>query len=373
MNKKRVILIDLVAPSTGKEEAEDHLTEIISLIHTYRDGDIIKIIQRRSHPHPATYVGTGKADEISNIIKDEHIDIVIINGIVRDVQLFRLTRMWWSVNDQISVWDRVDLILHIFQKHASTAEAKLQISLAQMRHMGPRMYGLSEQLGRQSGGIGGRGIGETNIELMKRHWRQAIHQTTEKLGKIETIKQRQIDVRKSHGCKTAAIVGYTNAGKTTLFNRLTNKHKRSQDVLFATLDSTMGKVYIPQLRQSILISDTIGFIQDLPPELIEAFKSTLLASVHADIIIHVADLADTHLHDKVRIVDGILHDLAIDTKPQILIFNKSDILDQESLNHLKSMYAERNPVFCSSTEGDLDEIITTLSFHIPMGYNLVHG
>src|SRR3989344_5992855 len=167
--QKRIILVDVVSPLTSRESAEKSLTEMMSLINTYGGGKVIKIIQRRAHPHPGTYIGSGKTEEVAEMVKNLKIDIIILNAIADRTQLYKLLQMFWTYNPNIEVWDRIDLILHIFDKHARTAEAKQQISLARMRHMGPRMYGLSEQLGRQAGGIGGRGVGETNVELMKRH------------------------------------------------------------------------------------------------------------------------------------------------------------------------------------------------------------
>ncbi|MBP7966764.1 50S ribosome-binding GTPase, partial [Candidatus Woesebacteria bacterium] len=218
--RKKFILIDVIPPIIPKEEAQENLDEMVSLINTYGGGEIVQIIQRRADPHPGTYIGSGKAEEVVEIIRSKKIDAVIINGLATSSQIFKLTKLFWEVNPDIEVWDRVDLILHIFEKHARTAEAKIQINLAQMRHMGPRMYGLSGELGRQAGGIGGRGVGETNVELMKRHWRDAIKNTADRLAELDKIRSRQLERRKEIGFKTVSIVGYTNAGKSTLFNKL---------------------------------------------------------------------------------------------------------------------------------------------------------
>ena len=225
MSTQKYILVDVVAQSQPKAVSEKNLEETLSLIDTLRSGKVVKVIQKRDHPHPGTFIGSGKAEELIDIIKKYQIDVVIINTIAKSTQLFNLLSLYWPINPMIEVWDRVDLILHIFAKHARTAEAKLQIKLAQMHHMGPRMYGLSEELGRQSGGIGGRGVGETNVELMKRHWRDQIKSTKEQLVKYVQGKQQQLDRRRRTGLKTVSIVGYTNAGKTTLFNILANTAK----------------------------------------------------------------------------------------------------------------------------------------------------
>ncbi len=365
MSQKRFILVDVVPPTITRQEGEENLHETISLIDTYGRGEIIKIIQRRAHPHPATYIGTGKTEEITQMVKELDIDAVIVNGIISTAQIFRLTKAFWTVNPLIEVWDRIDLILNIFQKHAHTAEAKLQIERARMEHMGPRMYGLSEQLGRQTGGIGARGIGETNVELMKRHWRDSLKQIDTKIKENERLRLTQIQKRAQSGCKTIAIVGYTNAGKTTLFNKLTKKDKRAEDRLFATLDNVTGKLYLPSTQKTVLLSDTIGFIQKLPPELISAFKSTLLASLHADILLHVVDASDAHIMQKIRTVDDILTDLKMESKPQILVLNKVDLLSEEEKKLLDARFEDRPHLFFSSHDTDKSALLTLLTSQIP--------
>lgn len=331
---KKYILIDVVPPTVRREDAKQDLDEMVSLIGTFGGGKIVEIIQKRANPHPGTYIGSGKAEEVGKLIEKYKIDTVIINGIATSTQQYKLLKMYWKINPDIEVWDRVDLILHIFDKHARTAEAKLQIKLAQMHHMGPRMYGLSEELGRQGGGIGTRGAGETNVELMKRHWRDAVKETKDKLKEMEKTHERQLERRKKIGFKTVSIVGYTNAGKTTLFNILAKKEKLAKDVLFATLDSTTGKLFIPSIRQEIMISDTIGFIQNLPPALIDAFKSTLMESIHADLLMHVIDASDPKIYEKIKVVNDILSDLGIGDKKQLYVFNKIDRINQA---HKKSI------------------------------------
>lgn len=334
-SKKKYILVDVVPPTERKENAEYDLAETISLIHTYGEGTIIKIIQRRSHPHPSTYIGTGKAEEIASIVKNHKVDVIILNAIAKSSQLFTLLSMYWSINPNIEVWDRVDLILHIFAKHARTSEAKLQIELASMRHMGPRMYGLSEELGRQTGGIGTRGVGETNIELMKRHWRNQMKKISDQLNRLSRDKQLQLDRRRKQGFITVSIVGYTNAGKTSLFNLLTNKQKLTKDVLFATLDSVVGHFYLPAVNKQILITDTIGFIRALPPSLIDAFKSTLMESIHADLLLHIIDASDPQMYKKIQTVETILSELGIENKPILNVYNKADSLTEDEIIDLK--------------------------------------
>ncbi len=356
---KRFILLNVVSLFTSHDEAENDLTELKSLVSTFGGATIVHVIQRRMTPDNGTYIGSGKADEVARLVLEDKIDVIVINAIVKPTQLFNLKKKIWDTNPQIEVWDRIDLILNIFEKHAHTAHAKLQINLARMRHMGPRIYGLGRVLSRQGGGIGTRGLGETNIELMKRHWRNEMKKVNDRLHKLSTERMRQLERRKEQGLKTISIVGYTNAGKTSLFNRLTGKLKLSKDVLFATLDTTIGKLYLPTLRKEVLVSDTIGFIQKLPANLVEAFKSTLLESIHADLLIHVIDISDPLMHEKIHVVENILRELGIYEKRRIYVFNKVDIAHHDTFEDLSEVYHEFTPQFVSvKTERGVKELLT---------------
>lgn len=349
--KKRFIVVDVVPPSVFKDEAEKNLNELLSLVDTYGGATIVRVIQRRSNPDSHTYIGSGKADEVTGLIKSEKIDVVVLNDIVKQGQLFNLTKMFWEVNPHIEVWDRVDLILHIFDKHAHTAEAKLQIKLARMRHMGPRIYGLGGSvLSRQGGGIGTRGIGETNTELMKRHWRDATKQIEEELKRLTDNRARQLERRREIGLKTISIVGYTNAGKSTLFNLITRKRKKAEDALFATLDATVGKLWLPQQHKEVLVSDTIGFIQNLPARLVEAFRSTLMEAMDAAVLMHVVDASDPEMNDKIAVVQQVLEELGIHEKPTIYVFNKIDRLTKPEMLELLKRYEELDPQLLSAAE-----------------------
>jgi GTP-binding protein HflX len=355
--KKRYIVIDVVPLTIKKEEAMEMLEELISLIATYGGGQVVEVIQRRADPHPGTYIGSGKAKEVSELISKYKIDAIIINGIATSAQQFRLQKMYWDINPEIEVWDRIDLILNIFEKHAVSAESKLQIQLAKMQHMGPRMYGLSEELGRQGGGIGTRGAGETNVELMKRHWKDAIKVVETKLKQIEKKQQSQIERRKKNGLRTISIVGYTNAGKTTLFNILTRKGHYGKDALFATLDSAVSTLYLKDLQEKVLVSDTIGFIQNLPPNLIKAFTSTLMESIHADLLIHVVDVSDSKMYEKIHVVKNIIAELGIKHKKQLFVGNKADLLQPEALKKIEDNLNGNKIIFISAKEGTNIEIL----------------
>ncbi len=344
---ERFILVNLVPSKMDKEQTEKGLEEVMSLVTTFGGATIVKVLQRRDEPDHDTFVGKGKADEIKDLIKSEKINAIVLNAVVKPTQKYNLQRLITETREDVAVWDRVDLILNIFSKHANTAEAKLQIDLAHMRHMGPRMFGLGSVLSRQGGGIGTRGIGETNTELMKRHWQREIKQTEDKLKKLNAEREKQLERRKEIGLKTASIVGYTNAGKTSLFNLLTKKQKLVENALFATLDSAVGQVYLPGLQSQILISDTIGFIQNLPPQLIDAFKSTLMESVNANVLLHVIDSTDEKLEEKIHAVESILNELGVSDKKKIYVFNKIDGVMTKDKSELQHIYNEYHPVFIS--------------------------
>lgn len=350
--KLRFILVDVVPPNVRREEAVNRLNEMVSLIDTFGGATVVKIIQRRASPDSHTYVGSGKAEEIADIIRSGAIDGLVINDIVKPGQLFNLQKMYWDLKHDIQVWDRVDLIINIFDKHAHTAEAKLQIKLARMRHMGPRIFGLGGSvLSRQGGGIGTRGIGETNTELMKRHWRTEMAKVEAELKKLEAGREQQLRRRKQLGFRTLAIVGYTNAGKSTLFNMVTGKVKRAEDKLFATLDSTVGKLFLPEFGSEVLVSDTIGFIQNLPTNLVKAFKSTLMESIDADILLHVIDAADPKMYEKISAVEHVLEELGIRTKPTVYVFNKIDQLSRLELLAILEHYRQYTPQLISAQTG----------------------
>jgi GTP-binding protein HflX len=355
---QRCVLVNLIKPQTPPEQAEKDLEEMKSLITTFGGFVVVKIIQKRDHPDNDTYIGKGKTEELKEVVKSEKTSIVILNDIVKPGQKFNLQRFITETREDIQVWDRVDLILQIFSKHANTAEAKLQIELARMNHMGPRIYGMGTVLSRQGGGIGTRGIGETNTELMKRHWRNAIKQVRDKLEKHVKEREKQLQRRKELGLETLSIVGYTNAGKSSLFNVLTKKDKLVENALFATLDSAVGKLYLPDLQKTVLVSDTIGFIQNLPPQLVDAFKSTLLESINADILLHVIDIADEQMFEKIEIVENILKELNVGDKKKIYVFNKIDLPHTISEHELSERFTEFTPTFISADKKqNLDDLI----------------
>lgn len=346
--KPRAILIDVVDPRVGKQQAARRILELESLTQTYGGIVVVKIFQKRSVPDYKTYAGSGKIQEIVDLAKKEKIELLVLNNILKPHQIFNIEK---QVERQgIAVWDRIDMILKIFQKHATTTEAKLQIRLAGIRHMGPRIFRLGLELGQQAGGIGTRGSGETNIEIMKRHLDEQERSIKKQLEKISNTRSIHRQRRDRLGLKTVSIVGYTNAGKSSLLNALTRKGAYVADELFATLDTRVAKLYLPlspDTGRSILLSDTIGFIQDLPPQLIDAFRSTLEETVEADLILQVIDVSDPFMHEKIQEVEDILDQLGVGEVPRLYVFNKTDLKKRIPIVSLTKRYESRSPVFVS--------------------------
>ncbi len=349
----RCILIEVIPPHVHHNDALKALAELELLTMTFGGLTVDCIVQHRLKPHPATYIGKGKLEELKEKVARQKIDIIIINAIINSGQIFRLEKTLWQINPKIKVFDKVDLILHIFEKHASSREAKLQIDLARLKHLGPRIYGLGGTLfSRQAGGIGTRGVGEKNLELMKRHFKKQINMISQELNKIEKIRESSINRRKIKLVKTVALVGYTNAGKTSLFNKLTGKTKLVHDSFFTTLDSNLGRIISLEDNSEVLISDTIGFIEGLPPFLIDAFKSTLMETVNADLLLQIIDSSDQLLVKKIAVVEEILDSIGVGKKKKILIFNKCDLIPLERQNDIKEMYHHNLLLFTSTKTGE---------------------
>lgn len=339
-NTTKAILIDVIDRKTSKEKALSRLTELENLVNTYGGIVVIKTIQKKDLPDYETYIGKGKVQEILEQGRESNADIVIVNNLLKARQIYKLNEIFRKAKVSMKAWDRVDLILKIFDKHAESTQAKLQIELASIRHMGPRIFGMGIELSRQAGAMGVRaGAGESNIEIMKRHLQDQELNIMKKLKHYEVIDEGHRLRRRRQNFKTVAIVGYTNAGKSSLLRALTGKDVYVADKLFATLDTKMGKLYVPHHSPGgeykggteILISDTIGFIQDLPPSLIQAFKSTLAEAIDADLILHVIDINDPEIHEKIEVVEEILKQLGLRDKPKIYGFNKVDLIAPRSM------------------------------------------
>lgn len=348
---KKALLIDISpAQKTTQEMMDTREYELKSLVTTYGEYEIADTWVKKADPDLKLFLRKGVLDDAIIFCREHHIEQIILGNILKPRQIWELTELLRK--DDIQVWDRVDLILNIFSQHAGSSEAKLQIQLAKIRHMGPRIFGMGDELSRQGGGgATTRGQGETNTEVMKRHLRKEEQNIIKKLEKVERTKCLHRQNRKRNKKETLALVGYTNAGKSCLMNTLSKKGVTVKDALFQTLDTRIGKVFLPNLFREVFVSDTIGFIADLPPKLISAFQSTLSESIHADILLHVVDVSDEKHDEKIQIVDDILTQLEIDTKNQILIFNKIDLAGKRfGKTAIQKKYKDRHPIFISAQE-----------------------
>ncbi|HEC20945.1 MAG TPA: GTPase HflX [Candidatus Peregrinibacteria bacterium] len=365
MNPKkqlRAILIDVIPPRSDKQEAESELEEMRNLVKTMGGITILKVIQKRGRPSAKTFLGSGKAKEVALEVEDLKANVVIVNKLLKPNQILHLK----STFKKVEVWDRIDLILKIFEKHAQTNEAKLQIELARLRHEFPKIYAYQATtlFEKERGGISGtRGAGEKGIEQEKRHLRRRIKDIEKKLERIKKVHENQRKHRKRTGKKTVALVGYTNAGKTSLLQALTHKENLYiADELFATLDTRIGDLWLPNTQKDVLVAGTIGFIQKLPHFLIDSFKTTLEEAHEADLILHVIDFSDPKITQKIKVVEEILKDLECQNKSKIYVFNKIDLLeDLEKRKRLKIKYPKFKPLFISVINGDgIDELIQAI-------------
>lgn len=346
----KAILIDCIPLEMSKDEAAYRLSEAESLIKTYGGVVLLKSLQKKLQPAYKTFIGSGKIEELMQEGKRLGANILIVNNELKPLQTYNLSEQFKKVN--LAVWDRVDLILKIFQKHAETKEAQLEIELASLKHMGPRIYGMGMVLSRQAAGIGTKGIGETNTEIMKRHIALHVKKIERELEKAGRNRELHRYGRRRKNFKTVGIVGYTNVGKSSLLNALTRKGAYSADELFATLDTRVAKLYYENPQHSVLLTDTIGFIQDLPPDLIKSFHSTLEETIHADLLLHVIDLSDPRYEKKIAVVNEVLVSLEAHQKPTIYVFNKSDLAPAAlDTTMLLEKYSRFSPIITSSQTG----------------------
>ncbi len=330
---ERAILAALDTRKTSRDLVEEHLLELEELALTAGAETIMKLIQDRAAMDSAYYVGKGKAEELAFLVEQNEIDLVIFDDDLTPVQLRNLERL---VDKKII--DRSGLILDIFASRAKTNEAKTQVELAQLQYMLPRLTRAWTHLSKQYGGIGTKGPGETQIETDRRIIRNRISHLKEKLIKIE--KQRDTQSQQRKDLIKITLVGYTNVGKSTLFNLLTNSDVFAEDKLFATLDSTTRMLDFGK-KEKLLLSDTVGFIRKLPPNLVASFKSTLNEVRDADIILHIIDITHPYFEDQIAVVEQTLKDLGSGSKTQIMIFNKVDALaDKNRIAYVKNKFPE---------------------------------
>ena len=316
MGKEKAILIGVVTPEQNKNQAEEYLEELAFLAKTAGAIPIKKITQKLSVPNNKTFIGKGKIEEVKQLAKEGEVELIIFDDDLSPVQIRNIERIL-----ECKILDRSNLILDIFASRARTANAKTQVELAQYQYLLPRLTRMWTHLERQKGGIGMRGPGETQIETDRRIIGQKISLLKKQLEKID---KQQITQRKGWGSMIRlALVGYTNAGKSTLMNQLSKSEVFAEDKLFATLDTTIRKVVIENLP--FLLADTVGFIRKLPHQLVDSFKSTLDEVRESDLLLHIIDISNPNFESQIEVVNQTLAEIGASDKPMILVFNKTDI------------------------------------------------
>lgn len=319
---ERAILVAIRPKDVPREVIQEHLAELQELAETAGAVTVLKIVQDRYRPDTATYIGKGKVEEIEALVEINEIDLIIFDDDLSPVQVRNLENMI-----KRKIIDRSGLILDIFASHARTRTARTQVELAQMQYMLPRLTRAWTHLSKQYGGIGTKGPGETQIETDRRIVRDRIALLKAKLAEIEEDRITQTKRRQDE--MKVSLVGYTNAGKSTLFNQLTGAGVLAEDKLFATLDSTTRSFEIGK-KKTILLSDTVGFIRKLPHHLVASFKSTLSEVREADVILHIIDMLHPFYEDHIRVVDETLRELGCEKKHIIRVFNKVDALNDKT-------------------------------------------
>lgn len=315
----------MVGVNTGEYDVEASLDELEELSNTAGASVVGKFIQNMTAVNNATYVGAGKLEEIREFCEQQEADLLIFDDELSGAQIRNIEDV---VN--VRVIDRTVLILDIFAMRAISKEGKLQVELAQQKYLLPRLIGMGTALSRQGGGIGTRGPGETKLESDRRHIRRRIEALNEELKELEKRRERQRQRRSKNNVVTIAIVGYTNVGKSTLLNLLTDAGVLAKNQLFATLDPTARELKLPDGQNAILI-DTVGLIQRLPHQLVEAFKSTLEEAANADLILNICDISNPQVDNQIEVTNKLLEELGCGSIPVITVFNKTDLYEWQNM------------------------------------------
>ena len=337
VDRDRVVLVGLQTDQLPESEFEDRLQELIGLVDT-AGGEVLETIrQKRSRPHPQTLVGEGKVQEIALRVQTLGANLVAFDRSLSPAQIRNLESQFG-----VRVVDRTEIILDIFAQRAQSRAGKLQVELAQLEYMLPRLVGRGQAMSRLGGGIGTRGPGETKLETERRSIAKRIARLQQEVNELQAHRSRMRKQRQKQDVPSVAIVGYTNAGKSTLINALTNSNVYAADQLFATLDPTTRRLAIPHADtgelQNILLTDTVGFIQQLPPPLVDAFRATLEEVTEADALLHLVDLSHPTWEHQIRSVMEILGEMPIAPGPILLVFNKLDRVSSETLTKAKEEF-----------------------------------
>lgn len=311
----------LVSLDFGAPDYAESLEELRLLAESAGVTTLALVEGKRQRPDPATYAGSGKVDEIAALVEELEAPLVIFNHDLSPAQMRNLT-----TKIQTRVIDRTMLILDIFALRAQSHEGKVQVELAQLKYLSTRLVGMNTDMGQQKYAVGARGPGETQLELDRRKLDRRVHLLNERLKQLKRHRELQRKARDRSDVMSVSIVGYTNAGKSTMFNRLTNSNVYAANQLFATLDTTARKIFLEgDSPRQVILSDTVGFIRHLPHGLVAAFRSTLEETAQADLLLHVVDVNSPERHDQVAEVNKVLAEIGADKIPQIVVYNKIDL------------------------------------------------
>ena len=362
---ERVVLVGVWTEGTW-EDAERSLRELAALAETAGSEVLEGLVQRRKKPDAATYIGSGKAAELRDIVVATDADTVICDGELTPGQLRQL-----EAKVKVKVVDRTWLILDIFAQHARSREGNAQVSLAQMEYLLPRLRGWGESLSRQAGGraggatggVGTRGPGETKLETDRRRIRAQMTRLRRDLAGMASVRRTKRAARRRHATPSVAIAGYTNAGKSSLLNRLTGAGVLVEDALFATLDPTTRRVGLPSGRVATF-SDTVGFVRHLPHQLVEAFRSTLEEVGESDVILHVVDGSDEAPEEQLSAVRGVLAELGVGDHPEVVVLNKSDLADPETVRRMRRSIPGLVVASAKTGEG-IPELLAAIEASLP--------
>ena len=316
----RTAIVGVITGTNSAEEVNISLDELTRLVDTAQGSVAVRMTQQLSSPNPATFIGEGKLAELYWLCRDNGVELAVFDAELSPSQIRNIE----DVLGDVRVIDRTMLILDIFALHAGTGEGKLQVELAQLRYTAPRLVGHGKDMSRLGGGIGTRGPGESKLEHDRRHVQRRIRALEDELETLERTRMTMRAARDRSGIPKVAIVGYTNAGKSTLLNRLTDAGILAEDKLFATLDPTTRKFTLP-CGSPILLTDTVGFIRNLPHQLVKAFRSTLDEAVYADVLVIICDASDPEHLTQLQVTENTLNELGATDKPTLIVFNKCDL------------------------------------------------
>jgi GTP-binding protein HflX len=342
---QRVVVVGLMTAEVSHQEFEDGLAEVTRLVDT-AGGEVLQVItQRRSRPHPQTVIGSGKVQEIAIAVQTLGASLVAFDQDLSPAQVRNLEE-----RIGVRVIDRTELILDIFAQRARSRAGKLQVELAQLEYLLPRLVGRGEAMSRLGGGIGTRGPGETKLETERRRIQKRVSRLQQEVDQLQSHRSRMRQQRQKKEVPTVAVVGYTNAGKSTLMNHLTNADIYAEDQLFATLDPTTRRLTVPCEGdlETVLLTDTVGFIRELPSSLIDAFRATLEEVSEADAMLHIVDLSHRAWKSQIQSVREILEEMPLTPPESLLVFNKIDQVESETLTEAKENYPEA--VFISAQQ-----------------------